>query len=553
MTRHLTQSGTVEWIGLPDFKPLTLFGKQLYWIRAIDADGKFVPAGNEPPSRLRNPAQAGPQQSLHLLKSAPAYRSAQQADELRVGNNSAGVQRTSKPSMSINRPADPGEPNGGCGCGQSSCADALSPCAESMELIDPRALFRSALSGPPSPKLSGVYLNTVMASQAVTIMDERFGSSSGKPSQMFALTKFPVIDEEIYVNEMNALSEGERQALKESGAFIKEVQDEAGRTIEFWVRWQSVEQIADSAPGQRHYEIDRTAGTILFGDGANGMIPPAGADNLRASYRTGGGVKGNVGRSDIGKLLTSIAFVDRVSNPEAASGGYDTESMERVLERGPLAVKHRNRAVSAKDYEQLALEAAQGIARVKCLPNVNDKGEAESGWVTVVVVPQSSESRPVPSVQLKRQVLSYLRKRAPNIVTMPNRLNVIGPAYVEISISAVIVSVSFEAAPLAEQEAVKKLKSFLHPLYGGAEGKGWEFGRFPCMSDFYFLLESDRNTDHVEDLQMTIRDPLSGKTIVMAHDAQTEAAAPPYVLIYSGEHAITVKALTGSVYETNAN
>ena len=74
--------------------------------------------------------------------------------------------------------------------------------------------------------------------------------------------------------------------------------------------------------------------------------------------------------------------------------------------------------------EQLALEAAQGIERVKCIPRLNDKGNRESGWVTVVIVPQSGESQPVPSVQLKRDVKTYLAKRSANVTAFPNRLRV---------------------------------------------------------------------------------------------------------------------------------
>ena len=78
-----------------------------------------------------------------------------------------------------------------------------------------------------------------------------------------------------------------------------------------------------------------------------------------------------------------------LSNPEAATGGCDTETVEKATKRGPKMIKHRNRAVTLKDYENIALEASRSIAKAKCRPTTDDRVEFQTGWVSVLIVPMS--------------------------------------------------------------------------------------------------------------------------------------------------------------------
>ena len=85
-----------------------------------------------------------------------------------------------------------------------------------------------------------------------------------------------------------------------------------------------------SGPGDRHYVTDRVKGVVLFGDGARGLIPPSGKDNIRAPfYRSGGGKTGNRAAGVITELKTTIPFVDAVVNHQPSSGGYRPGGCER--------------------------------------------------------------------------------------------------------------------------------------------------------------------------------------------------------------------------------
>lgn len=57
--------------------------------------------------------------------------------------------------------------------------------------------------------------------------------------------------------------------------------------------WNEVDTFENHTPNEPVYVLDRTAGTILFGDGKHGRKPPVGS-RITATYRTGSGSTGNI-------------------------------------------------------------------------------------------------------------------------------------------------------------------------------------------------------------------------------------------------------------------
>ena len=128
-------------------------------------------------------------------------------------------------------------------------------------------------------------------------------------------------------------------------------------------------------------------------------------------------------------------------------------------------------------------------------------------------------------------------------------MKVSGPAYVEVTVNADIYAESIDLAPQVEAAAVAALEAFLHPLTGGYAESGWEFGRLPCLSDFYGLLEAVPGMDHVENLRMTLSPVTPGgakaaASAVVSEDHPLDVVVPVYTLVYSGEHKFDVKALS---------
>ena len=366
------------------------------------------------------------------------------------------------------------------------------------------------------PLMKGIYPNTVWAEQVETIKDEILGSSDGKKDKSFQFTRSPVISPEVWVKEGEIIPEDERKNLSLEG--IREIQDSTGKVKETWIRWKAVEDFTNSEPTSRDYMVDRSMGMVTFGDGENGMIPPIGRDIIRADYKSGGGVEGNLPVNEITVLKSPIGGIDHIINNEPSEGGSDTEMLEEVFERGPHLIKHRDRAVTREDFERLASEASDYIARTKCVP--------EGDTLYIIVIPKGEEDKPLPSRGLKEIVKNHLISRSLNLIST-ERIRIIDPSYVEIQVTADVIPKSIEYAVPLEKEILKRLRAYFHPLTGGNEKRGWEFGRHIHISDVYAMLEKIKGVDHVENLQLN-----RGNTDVSINKMETAC---------TGQHRITMK------------
>ena len=550
-TRGLMRSGVIEFVFPQDFKKTKEFGKELYWIRAVDVQDIFKPIKLIYFQLFPNLQQ--------FITAMPLFNFNRQV----MKNYVIPAIRRYEPQYLIKRehhvsswaqPAALSAMAGIVSTGKKiekpykESISEIKPCSELFETFHPGCSHPAAVrKETASPRIKGIFLNTTWAIQAETIQDEIPGQSDGTSGQSFTLTKTPIISEEIWINEIRTISEEERKDILEKGKYeARETKDEKGNVIGFRVKWKPMEDLLTSSKDDRHYEIDKVSGEVKFGDGVYGKIPPIGRDNIKTTYRTGGGSNGNVKAYEIKDLKTSIPFLAKAFNPLAASGGTEVEGIDKTIERGPHVLKHRNRAITAEDFEQIAYQASRGIAKVKCISNFDNKGQYKPGWVTVIVIPQSSEYRPRLSLQLKRNIENYLKLHAPLSIVAKNHLQVSEPVYIEVTVHTILTSAMIDAIPIIEQKAFAGLREFLHPLTGGTAGRGWDFGRMPCLSDFYALLQKIEDADHVRSLSLSLKTYDYDRDLIISEFTVTperlvNIEMPPYATVYSGVHSVTVQ------------
>jgi len=340
------------------------------------------------------------------------------------------------------------------------------------------------------PRLRRVALNSVAAIQAMTLVGEVLGSSAGQSHQRYFAAQTPVLEDPVVtVLEVPPSSAAEL------------LTSEAG-----WVAWKEMPDFCTSGPGDRHYVLDHQTGEVRFGDGKRGMVPPAGARNVRLSrYRAGGGTAGNLASGLLKIPVSNTRDIAGVGNFFAATGGSDAEQPPQLLDRAPRSLRHRQRAVTQGDYEDLALQATTEVARAKCVPlhdllsdprQVLNSGDEEqgAGKVSVIIVPRGSEPGPLPTLDLIRRVRTYLRERA----CVEAAVEVVGPLYVPVNVGVRLQIDSERYKETVDQEARRRLAGYLHPLTGGRKGTGWSWGREPKASDFYAVLDGIPHVRHFE-------------------------------------------------------
>lgn len=387
-------------------------------------------------------------------------------------------------------------------------------------------LARNTYERPP--RLDSVLINTVSASQVVTVRHEVLGGSDGRPNQTFRLANAPVV-----VRDRPQTVTGADNTPVTITSLRLEVEEGNGFQV-----WQEVSDFYASGPDDPHYVLNRTTGEIHLGDGQHGRVAVASALNPNTSivareYLTGGGKRGIVGADTITGLQTFVPFVDSVTNKRPSYGGSDEESLAEAKLRAPLALKSKDRAVTVEDFEYMARETpGVRVRRAKALPLFHPefRGAPIPGVVTVIVVPDSDAPNPMPSEATLRIVCEHLNKHR----LLTSEVHVVGPRYCKIKIEADIVA-RFDA-DLAElkRQIEDGLTTYFHPLKGGENQTGWEFGRTVYYSEVYRVLLQTPGVDRVENNQLIIwledeQQPFC-RDVPIAEDA----------LLYSDQHDIRV-------------
>jgi hypothetical protein len=398
-----------------------------------------------------------------------------------------------------------------------------------------RARLAQGADSKEAFQLAGIFPNVVWAQNATSITNEPLGSSNGQPNQQFRLARSPVnAGQRLEVKEAGRPSAEDVARLEVEGEPdpVREIVNRVAKTTDIWVRWHAVDNFHGSKPDSRHYVIERSSGEIRFGDGVKGMIPPPGRDNIRAAlYQVGGGRAGNVPARTITSLKRAVPFVEGATNPFPAGGGADQETLADVQRRGPRTLKHRDRAISVEDYEWLAREASVQVARALCIPAAD--GSA-AGSVTVLLVPHSDDPAPYPAPGLVRDVARYLDERRPPTVA----LRITGPEYVIVSVSITVVPDSLDEAESTRARVQARLVEFLHPLRGGPQREGWDFGRDVYVSEIAQVVEETEGVDHVAALRLN--GTLGDDDRTRAGGTRIEVMKDRGELVASGTHTVVM-------------
>ncbi len=364
-----------------------------------------------------------------------------------------------------------------------------------------RARLVPAGAGQPpyqaSPQIRSIEASslggTVTAEHAVAMSTETLGRSDGQPSQMFVVSRPPVLPRR----------EGER---------IRVI------TTDGVEEWTEVDDFTSSGPEDEHYVWDGASGAVRFGprvrypDGSirqHGAVPRDGAEIVVTGYRHGGGDSGNVGAGTLTVLRTTVPFVDRVANLAPASGGVDAESVENAKQRGPMTLRTGSRAVTARDYERLSLEASAEVARARCLPPVESGGP-----VRVLVVPhvrRAPELHELDDFALSPQVVRAISDRLDERRVLGTTVEVGVPYYQGVTVAALVRALPGRPATLVRQRAIDLLYDFINPLTGGPDGDGWPFDTDLNAAPIAQMLEAVEGVDRVEEVLLFEFDLRNGR------------------------------------------
>lgn len=330
--------------------------------------------------------------------------------------------------------------------------------------------------------------------EGTLVEGEVLGVSDGSPNQRFPLPHAGII-----------LRSGGGTAVTRDVL----VYSELGSIV---TEWTLREGLAFSRAGQEDFfvEIDENDGaTVIFGDDEFGSAPPAGA-TIRATYRVGGGIHGNVPAGSIQTIVAApqlSLLAAKVTNPLPATGGARRESIRHATIHAPAVYRSFRRAVTAADYEALALQFT-GVGKVRA---------SATNWNTVTLYVAPAGGGYISDV-LRANLLAYFEDLRP----LSTVIEIEDVTYVDVFVRADLGVISYysqEQVARQVQQAAEALLSF----------EAVKFGQPLYLSKLYEAIEAIDGVAFVTITEFRRSNPPPGeepgKITIGEHEIPVAAAA----------------------------
>lgn len=329
-----------------------------------------------------------------------------------------------------------------------------------------------------------------------------------KKDELTGTEGVPVEEGRLVKKELLGVSDGSRNQqfslahagliLRAAGASQKVNRDiiitsRLGESVEEWTLQES---LAFSREKQKDYIVeidDQDRATVIFGDGAFGAVPDNGA-SIKATYRVGGGSKGNTPTDTIQTVVDASQLVlngIKVTNSESATGGAERESIDHAVMHAPSVFRSLKRAVTEDDYKALALDF-KGVGKVRAVA---------SSWNRVILYVAPEGGGKVSDV-LEGNLLAYFEDKRP-VTTI---IEIEDVEYVKLYITAEIGVKSYYPT----EDVKEKVQT--------AAGKLLEFGNVDFaqtiyLSKFYEAIEAVEGVEYVTINEFRRQDQTAGSVV----------------------------------------
>lgn len=173
-----------------------------------------------------------------------------------------------------------------------------------------------------------------------------------------------------------------------------------GNTAQDWT--VITEPIERFGPSDRVVEVEFVDDNAIlrFGDNVTGQAPTSGSI-ISVRYRTGGGIRGRIGVSQISdsrqftpqppaNAVVNVAF----TNVTTSLGGTDKESIEAAKKRAPLDFAVHKSIVTAGDYVQVAKSFSHPVYGTVSKAAAAARSDKNANKVEVYVLAEGSDGLP---------------------------------------------------------------------------------------------------------------------------------------------------------------
>lgn len=240
----------------------------------------------------------------------------------------------------------------------------------------------------------------------------------------------------------------------------------------------------------------------------------------------------------ITKAVRAPQELKKVTQPFASFGGRPVEPAANLYCRAAERLRHKNRCITAWDYERLVLENFPEIYRVKCIPHAKAGSWFAPGHVLLVVIPDVRDRhvadplKPKVDIEVIDRIRTLVQSRGPSqaVVAVAN------PVYEDVQLSFRVAFRAGHDFNFHRRLLQDEIKAFLSPwAFSGERVSALAFGGHIYRSVVLNFVEERPYVDYVTDFRLygaaTAKIPASDVS-------EVQASAPDAVLVSDETHTI---------------
>ncbi|BAZ23377.1 hypothetical protein NIES4073_42650 [Kalymmatonema gypsitolerans NIES-4073] len=201
-----------------------------------------------------------------------------------------------------------------------------------------------------------------------------------------------------------------------------------------------------------------------------------------------------------------ISFLKLLNGPDwqQKRKERDGENWQKKLDlraeirQAVLGVRQRYRAVTCEDFEFLALQADNRVARTCCVPRRDlsmDFDSERAGHISVIIVPKTDYRLEI------EEIITNVQQQLEEQKLLGTYLHIVAPKYLSVSIETTVVPLPDEKGEQIKPRVENAVKKFLQPL-GGNNEKVWPFGRNIFVSELYQLIDQIPGVNYVRSIDV---------------------------------------------------
>ncbi|MGO4710908.1 baseplate J/gp47 family protein, partial [Chryseobacterium sp. 2TAF14] len=235
----------------------------------------------------------------------------------------------------------------------------------------------------------------------------------------------------------------------------------------------------------------------------------------------------------ISKLITRVPQVKSLTQPyNSFDGKYketDTEFYRRVSER----LRHKHRAITQWDYEQLVLQEFPEVFKVKCLNHTSEKSYMAPGNVTLMVVPdiKNKNAFDIYQPRVSRATLNRIQNYVNELNTMQVDAQVINPNYKEAKVEAQVKLFDKYDETFYLKQLDEDIKKYISP-WAFTDAKDIDFNVVLNVNQLVSYLEQLHYIDYIDEVKILVNNVLQKQALIEVD--------PKSILVSAKQHKVSI-------------